>query len=198
MRIETCHLCSRPIYPSKGITFVRNDARTFRFCRSKCHKNFKMKRQPRKLKWTKTHRALRGKEMIVDQNVLLSQFAKRRNVPVKYDRNLVAATLKAMERVEEIRAKRERAFTRKRLSGKMARERRRAEDRRVVAEGEHLIAKELMDREAERPLVESVQEERSVSIVVGEERVRTKTKTITKTKMKMLVNGGVEEEMDLD
>jgi large subunit ribosomal protein L24e len=157
-----------------------------------------MKRQPRKLKWTKTHRALRGKEMIVDQNVLLSQFAKRRNVPVKYDRNLVAATLKAMERVEEIRAKRERAFTRKRLSGKMARERRRAEDRRVVAEGEHLIAKELMDREAERPLVESVQEERRVGIVVGEERVRTKTKTQTKTKMKLLVNGGVEEEMDLD
>ncbi|KAF7508887.1 ATPase-activating ribosome biosynthesis protein [Endocarpon pusillum] len=198
MRIETCHLCSRPIYPSKGITFVRNDARTFRFCRSKCHKNFKMKRQPRKLKWTKTHRALRGKEMIVDQNVLLSQFAKRRNVPVKYDRNLVAATLKAMERVEEIRAKRERAFTRKRLSGKMARERRRAEDRRVVAEGEHLIAKELMDREAGRPLLESVHEERSVGIVVGEERVRMKTRTKTKTRMKMLVNGGVEEEMDLD
>lgn len=173
---------------------MRNDARTFRFCRSKCHKNFKMKRQPRKLKWTKTHRALRGKEMIVDQNVLLSQFAKRRNVPVKYDRNLVAATLKAMERVEEIRAKRERAFTRRRLSGKAARERRRAEDRRVVAEGEHLIAKELMDREVERPLVESLQEERTVGIVVGEEKVRMKAKT----KTKMLVNGGVEQEMDLE
>jgi large subunit ribosomal protein L24e len=192
-RIETCHLCSRPIYPSKGITFVRNDARTFRFCRSKCHKNFKMKRQPRKLKWTKTHRALRGKEMIVDQNVLLSQFAKRRNVPVKYDRNLVAATMKAMERVEEIRARRERAFTRRRLSGRAARERRRAEDRRVVAEGEHLIAKELKERErlaeVERPLVE---EERNAGRLVGEERLRMKRKT------RMLVNGGVEEEMDLD
>ncbi len=175
---------------------MRNDARTFRFCRSKCHKNFKMKRQPRKLKWTKTHRALRGKEMIVDQNVLLSQFAKRRNVPVKYDRNLVAATLKAMERVEEIRAKRERAFTRRRLSGKVARERSRAEDRRVVAEGEHLIVKELRDREAERPLVESIQQERNVGVVVGEERLRVKTKM--KMKTRMLVNGGVEEEMDLE
>jgi large subunit ribosomal protein L24e len=151
-----------------------------------------MKRQPRKLKWTKTHRALRGKEMIVDQNVLLSQFAKRRNVPVKYDRNLVAATLKAMERVEEIRARRERAFTRRRLSGKVAREKRRREDRRVVAQGEHLIVKELRDREVERPGLEAVVEERNVGIVVGEERLRMKTKR------KMLVNGGVEEEMDLD
>lgn len=148
-----------------------------------------MKRQPRKLKWTKTHRGLRGKEMIVDQNVLLSQFAKRRNVPLKYDRNLVAATLKAMERVEEIRARRERAFTRRRLSGKAARERKMVEDRRVVAQGEHLITKELKDREVER---QDEQGEKSVGRVVGEERLRMKTKR------KMLVNGGVEEEMDLD
>ncbi|RMZ79789.1 hypothetical protein DV738_g3190, partial [Chaetothyriales sp. CBS 135597] len=150
MRIETCHLCSRPVYPSKGITFVRNDAKVFRFCRSKCHKNFKMKRQPRKLKWTKTHRALRGKEMIVDQNLLLSSFQKRRNMPVKYDRDLVQATLKAMERIEEIRIKRERVFARRRLRGKERREKRRREDLKVVAEGEHLIRKELQDLEQAR------------------------------------------------
>lgn len=38
------------------------------------------------------------------------EFEKRRNVPVRYDRELVATTLKAMERVSEIRQKRERAF----------------------------------------------------------------------------------------
>ncbi len=38
------------------------------------------------------------------------EFEKRRNVPVRYDRELVVTTLKAMERVQEIRQKRERAF----------------------------------------------------------------------------------------
>lgn len=186
------------MYPSKGITFVRNDAKVFRFCRSKCHKNFKMKRQPRKLKWTKTSRALRGKEMIVDQNLLLSQFAKRRNVPVKYDRNLVAATMKAMERIEEIRARRERVYTRRRLSGKAAREARKRQDLKAIAQGEHLIRKELADLEAARaetdPMAEQVklEVEMDISRVVGEERVRQKRKR------KMLVGGGTEEEMDLD
>jgi large subunit ribosomal protein L24e len=129
--------------------------------------------------------------MTVDQNLLLSQFAKRRNVPVKYDRNLVAATLKAMERVEEIRARRERVFTRRRLSGKLAREKRKREDRRVVVEGEHLIAKELKDMDAMDPMA-TVHTETNVSRVVGEERLRIRSRR------KMLVGGGTEEEMDVD
>jgi large subunit ribosomal protein L24e len=38
------------------------------------------------------------------------EFEKRRNVPVRYDRELVQTTVKAMKRVGEIRARRERAF----------------------------------------------------------------------------------------
>ncbi|EEP82037.1 ribosome biogenesis protein rlp24 [Uncinocarpus reesii 1704] len=148
-----------------------------------------MKRQPRKLKWTKTHRALRGKEMIVDSSLVLSQFAKKRNIPVKYDRNLVAATVKAMERVEEIRQRRERVFTKRRLAGKIARDRKRAEDRRVVAEGEHLIRKELQMLEKGVPLEE---QRNKNAAVVGQERVRQKKKT------RMLVDGGTQEEMDID
>jgi large subunit ribosomal protein L24e len=153
-----------------------------------------MKRQARKLKWTKTHRALRGKEMIVDQELLLGQFAKRRNAPVKYDRNLVQATIKAMERIQEIRTRRERVFTRRRLTGKAARDKKRREDLKTVAEGEHLIRKELQDLEAARAEGQEItlEEEQQISQVLGEERLRQKSKR------KMLRGGGVEEEMDLD
>jgi large subunit ribosomal protein L24e len=156
--------------------------------------NFKMKRQPRKLKWTKTHRALRGKEMIVDQELLLGQFAKRRNAPVKYDRNLVQATIKAMERIQEIRTKRERVFTRRRLSGKAARDKKRREDLKVVAEGEHLIRKELQDLERARAEDQeaTLEQEQQISQVIGEERLRQKSKR------KMVRGGGTEEEMELD
>ncbi|KAJ5523154.1 Ribosome biogenesis protein RLP24 [Penicillium frequentans] len=191
MRVETCHFCSRPAFPGKGITFVRNDARQFRFCRSKCHKNFKMKRQPRKLKWTKSHRASSGKEMIVDSSLVLSQFAKKRNVPVKYDRNLVAATVQAMQRVEEIRQRRERVFTKRRLAGKIARDRQREADRKVVATGEHLIRKELRDREEGVPMV--AETSKTANRVHGEDLIAARQKK----KTRLLVDGGAEE-MQLD
>ncbi|TXT05907.1 hypothetical protein VHUM_03668 [Vanrija humicola] len=118
MRIEPCYFCSASVYPGHGTMFVRNDAKTFRFCSSKCHKNFKMKRNPRKVRWTKAFRRANGKEMVVDSTY---EFEKRRNVPVRYDRELVATTLEAMKRVQEIRVKRERAFWKNRMSGNPAR-----------------------------------------------------------------------------
>ena len=92
---------------------MRNDAKVFRFCKSKCHKNFKMKRNPRKVRWTKAFRKAAGKEMTVDSTL---EFEKRRNVPVRYDRELVTATLNAMQRIQEIKARRERAFYRARMA----------------------------------------------------------------------------------
>jgi len=42
-------------------------------------------------------------------------FEKRRNVPVKYNRELVGKTLRAMKRVEEIKRRREKAHYAKRM-----------------------------------------------------------------------------------
>src|ERR1700691_6478128 len=109
----------------------------------RCHKNFKwvasecyrsntnyiiirirMKRNPRKVRWTKAFRKAAGKEMTIVRNFWAAlhalpyhnfqdstiDFEKRRNVPVRYDRELVTTTLKAMKRVGEIKQRREHAF----------------------------------------------------------------------------------------
>ena len=89
------------------MVFVRNDSKQFRFCRSKCHRNFNKKRNPRKVAWTKAYRKTRGKEMAVDSTF---DFEKRRNRPVKYDRDLMGKTILAMKRVDSIRQEREQRF----------------------------------------------------------------------------------------
>jgi large subunit ribosomal protein L24e len=50
---------------------------------------FKMKHNPRKLAWTKAFRRAHGKEMTVDSTL---PFAQRREIPVRYNRDLVATT----------------------------------------------------------------------------------------------------------
>lgn len=119
MRVEKCYYCSSPCYPGHGIAFVRNDGKTFRFCRSKCHKGFKLKRNPRKVRWTKAFRKSAGKEMAVDSTF---EFEKRRNVPVRYDRDLMETTVRAIKRVQEIRTRRERAFAVRKMSNKKDRQ----------------------------------------------------------------------------
>ncbi|GAA5801784.1 ribosomal protein L24e-domain-containing protein, partial [Helicostylum pulchrum] len=141
MHITRCYFCSGPCYPGHGTMFVRNDSKTFRFCRSKCHKNFKMKRNPRKVRWTKAFRKASGKEMVIDSTF---EFEKRRNVPVRYDRNMMATTIKAMKRVQEIRSKRERAFYKSRMVGNKALEK--EDDIRVVNQNIELAPLEAKKR----------------------------------------------------
>jgi large subunit ribosomal protein L24e len=50
-----------------------------------------MKRNPRKVRWTKAFRKAAGKEMTVDS---VFEFEKKRNVPIKYDRTLWRQTRK--------------------------------------------------------------------------------------------------------
>lgn len=91
---------------------MRNDAKQFEFCRSKCHRNFNRKRNPRKMKWTKAFRKNVGKEMTVDTTF---EFEKRRNRPVRYNRETMEQTLRAMKRVSEIQHKRQDLFFKMRM-----------------------------------------------------------------------------------
>lgn len=134
MRLEKCWFCSSTCYPGHGITFVRNDATIFRFCRSKCHKNFKMKRNPRKVKWTKAYRKLAGKELAEDATF---EMERRRNRPEKYDRELVTKTVKAMKRIKEIRVARQDRFYEQRMS--KAKVEQRAADRKQLEQEIHLV-----------------------------------------------------------
>lgn len=123
MRLEKCWFCSSTVYPGHGIQFVRNDAKIFRFCRSKCHKNFKMKRNPRKVKWTKAYRRLHGKDMTQDSTF---EFERKRNRPERYDRNLTENTLKAIKKIDKVRVEREARHHAKRMNGKRAQEQKEA------------------------------------------------------------------------
>jgi large subunit ribosomal protein L24e len=91
------------------------------------------------------HRA--GKELVVDPSLALGA---RRNIPVRYNRNLVASVLRAIPRINEIKAKRERAFYKSRMQGN--KEKQRQANRKLVDENQHLLPPAM--RNTTRELVE--------------------------------------------
>lgn len=106
----------------------------FKFCRSKCHKNFKMKRNPRKVKWTKAYRKLAGKEMAEDTTF---EMERRRNRPEKYNRELVAKTLTAIKKIDKIRSRRQERFYETRMSKAKVNEK--AASRKELEQQVHLV-----------------------------------------------------------
>ncbi len=156
-----------------------------------------MKRNPRKLKWTKAFRKAAGKEMLVDSTLA---FAARRNIPTRYDRNLVATTLKAMQRVTEIRARRERAFYRSRMAGN--KDRQREADRKLVEENQHLLPpkeRTAVVEQAEAGVVKvEMMEDTVVDEEVVEERLRVKVKVPKAKRKQRLIVGQGPEGMDVD
>mgnify|MGYP002635305545 CR=1 FL=1 len=125
MRIEKCYICSKSIYPGHGTVFVRNDAKHFRFCTSRCNKLFKAKKNPRKLKWTKASRVAHGKEMTNDT---VLEFEQRRNIPTRYNRDLMVDTIQAMKRIDEIKKARQQRFFDRRMAKASANKRRDVEN----------------------------------------------------------------------
>ena len=124
------------------MVFVRNDCKVFRFCRSKCHRSFRMKRNPRKLRWTKAFRKAHGKELTSDS---VFELERRRHVPVKYDRELMAATIRAMSRIAEIRTAREARLHAQRMKVKRGVERLAA--RRELRQNAELVRAPIMSAE---------------------------------------------------
>lgn len=108
--------------------------KVFKFCRSKCHKLFKHKKNPRRTRWTKAFRKANNKELTFDPTF---EFERKRNVPTKYNRELWSNTVKAMKRVEEIKQKRQANFMMARF--KKANEIEREHDRRIVKRDMALI-----------------------------------------------------------
>ena len=124
------------------------------------------------------------------EHILIFELQARRNVPVKYNREEVAKTLAGMKRIEEVRLKREREFYKKRMAGN--KERQKEADRKLVAEYDHLLPKmrasERAALEAENGELEEAPLEREKSKVFGK----------MKERRRVLVDGGVEDEMDMD
>lgn len=169
-----------------------------------------MKRNPRKLKWTKAFRKSAGKgvfclnprdqisstkkltstlEMVVDSTL---EFAARRNVPVRYNRDLIEKTVKGISRINEIRARRERVFYKKRMAGNKERER--EANRKLVEENSHLLPKM---RASERKALLENGEEGLEEQVVEREKTKVFGKPQERLRQRVRIDGDVED-MDMD
>lgn len=146
-----------------------------------------MKRNPRKLKWTKAFRKAAGKEMTVDSTLA---FEKRRHVPVVYDRDLFQATVAGMKRIAEVKARRERAFYKARLAA--AKEGRLTNDSLEVTRSGHLLTPGM------QPLSEETKRALSASQLVLAARAERKRERQAKNLAKHRANAvGFEGGADL-
>ena len=133
--------------------------------------------------------------VVTDKKDTTLTFAARRQIPTRYNRELAATTLRAMERVSEIRARRERAFYKNRMAGNKERALEAAkklvemdEKYKMFAEKDKVEEEDLMDLEEEEKWISS--DEEDVAVETG--KVKVKVPIVTKT------NKARNMEMDID
>jgi large subunit ribosomal protein L24e len=76
--------------------------------------SIQMKRNPKKVRWTKAFRRATGRELTMDRTL---EFEKRRNRPQRYNRELWEKTVKAIKKVEEVKVAREKRMYQRRMLG---------------------------------------------------------------------------------
>ena len=138
--------------------------------------------------WTKASRVLAGKEMTVDSTLL---FGARRNVPIRYSRELVAKTVAAMERIAEIRRRREQAFYKMRMAGN--RVRKVAAARKLVGTHGHLLPRLRGSQKRRIDQAAAVELERQR---LAAETVKSRTKVPGVENCELVV--GSDDDMDMD
>eukprot|EP01080_Neovahlkampfia_damariscottae_P000971 gene971-9878_t len=153
MRILECSTCGCPIYPGHGSTFVRNDSKVFQFCARKCSQLFKKRANPRRIKWTKAYRKTRGKELAMDTTF---DFEKKRNVPVKYDRELYQNTIKAMKRIQEIQRLRQQSFYFNRMKPSLKTNKMRL--KKTLDKNSHLLVSAVAKKKEAKMIAEPIDE----------------------------------------
>ena len=133
--------------------------------------------------------------VVTDKKDTTLTFAARRQIPTRYNRELAATTLRAMERVSEIRARRERAFYKNRMAGNKERALEAAkklvemdEKYKMFAEKDKVEEEDLMDLEEEEKWISSDEED----VAVETEKVKVKVPIVTKR------NKARNVEMDID
>jgi len=56
-----CSFCGQPLEPGTGKMYVKKDGQIFYYFSSKCQKNQRLKRIPRRVRWTTAGRKALGK-----------------------------------------------------------------------------------------------------------------------------------------
>ncbi|GFT72386.1 60S ribosomal protein L24 [Nephila pilipes] len=87
MKVEICSFSGYRIYPGHGKKMVKADGKTFVFLNAKCAASHKMKRNPRKIRWTVLYRRKHKKGLEEETT------KKRTRRAAKFQRAIVGASL---------------------------------------------------------------------------------------------------------